>query len=170
MPRIVRGLMLALTAAVVFAAPASAHTDIVSSDPADGQTLKKAPAEVSLRFGEDLIDGGQKLVATDAAGDRLPLDATISGPTISAPWPAEQSAGTYNVSYRVVAADGHPLEGKIRFTIKEQPAATAQPVQPSPVADTAPESGSTGINVVAPLLLGAALAAAGFFVWRSRAD
>ena len=150
-------------------APAAAHTDLISTKPKDGATLSAPPQAVTLTFGEDLLTGGDKLVARDADGTAVDLGPSkVEGPTLSATWPASAAAGAYTVSYRAVAEDGHPLEGTVRFTI-------ASPAQsPSPVAQVQPpaepaEQSSSGVTLWAPLALIAALAVAGGLFWRSRA-
>ncbi len=163
-----------LTAAV--ASPAAAHTDLVSSSPEDGQTLTAPPEQVTLRFGEDLLTAGAQIVAKDDTGVKVGLGpAEVSGTRVSATWPQTADGGVYTVSWRAVADDGHPLEGAFSFTVKAaQPkAASASPepvtATPSPAAATDDESGQ-GMNLLLPALFVVALAAVGFFVWRSRAD
>lgn len=166
--RAARGWLLASILVIAVTAPASAHTDLITTNPTDGKTLSAPPSEVSMRFGEDLLSGGERLVAISPDGQKIPLDASVQGPEVSAAWPAAQSAGTYAVAYRVVAEDGHPLEGRISFTIEGRPSPAVEPVA---TPSAAPEqTGGTGINVIAPLVFIGALLAAAFFVWRSRAD
>ena len=91
-------------------ATAWAHTEITSSQPADGATLRKAPAAVVLTFSEAPLDTGLAVVATGPQGGRF--DATVAGGEVVAPWPRDLPAGGYRVAYRVVADDGHPIEGR----------------------------------------------------------
>ncbi len=165
-----RALVAAAALAVLAAAPAAAHTDLLSSDPADGATLQTVPEQVTLTFGEDLLPQGDKLVAKDDTGVQVNLGPSkIAGPKLSATWPGTADAGTYTVSYRAVAADGHPLEGRLTFTIAAVQATTEEAQAPTPAA--APTEQATTTNpwlIVAPVLLIAALAAGGLYVWRSR--
>jgi len=70
MPAASRGIGVTLLAALfaLLATPVAAHTDLVSSRPADGAVLDAAPPAVSARFGEDLLPAGARLVAEDASG------------------------------------------------------------------------------------------------------
>lgn len=168
-------LMFAVFLLLIAAAPARSHTDLTSTSPSDGQTLKTAPQEVSMTFVESLLKGGQRLVVSSPTGEKIDLDAKVSGATVSAAWPQTEQSGKYKVSYRVVATDGHPLEGAITFTIKGAPApATAPPdAAASPVASPVPQeenSGGGGVNPLVPALVVAAGLVAVFLVWRSRAD
>ncbi|MEZ5184813.1 MAG: copper resistance protein CopC [Candidatus Nanopelagicales bacterium] len=162
-------VVLAMVFAVVSAAPAAAHTDLISTDPVDGQTLTEPPDEVSLRFGEDLLPAGDRLVAKDADGQTVELgDSEVDGAVLSATWPSSAAAGEYRVAYRAVASDGHPLEGSFTFTIEGVRDTTAPPAESASPA-SAPAGGS-GVNPWLPAGLVAALVVAGLLVWRSRAD
>ena len=67
---------------VLAVAPAAAHTELISSSPKDGAALSAPPDEVSLKFGEDLLAGGDKLVAEDAQGATVDLGpSTVDGAT-----------------------------------------------------------------------------------------
>jgi methionine-rich copper-binding protein CopC len=151
------------------AAPAAAHTDLVTTTPQDGASLDTPPDRITLTFAEDLLDGGDRLVARD--GDGAPVDlgpTTVDGARLSATWPATADAGTYRISYRAVAGDGHPLTGTVRFSITA-PEAPAETVAPAPAAQTQ-EQDTSGVRIWAPLALLAALLIAGLVVWRSRAQ
>lgn len=184
MPAIQRRWWVLLVAALMAlfpVAPAAAHTSLISTDPADGQTLKKPPAAVSLRFAEPLLDAGARLVAKDANGATLDLGpAQVQGQTLTAQWPTTADSGSYTVAYRAVAGDGHPLEGRFSFSIEsatrslEPPAPAESAVTPAPDVSASPVSAATeetgGINPLVWVLAVLALLGGGVFIWRSRAD
>jgi methionine-rich copper-binding protein CopC len=192
----VRGWIVGLLAALTLAlagAPAVAHSDLESSDPQDGATLASAPAAITLVFNEEILPEGNAVTLTDVAADeRLPVGPVeVDGDTVSVTWPESSPAGEFRAAYRVVSADGHPINGTITFTVEqavgvESASPSASPsVAPSaestpttsatapssagtPVAATT-ESGS-GLPVWAMGIAVAALAAMGIAVWsRSRA-
>ncbi len=101
------------------ALPASAHAELEGTDPADGAVLATVPDEVTLTFGEDLIDQGNAVTATQVgAAQRLALpDPVVDGETVTVAWPADADSGEFEVAYRVVSADGHPITGAFTFTI-----------------------------------------------------
>ena len=174
MPAPLRGLWVLLAVAllaVAAATPAAAHTDLISSDPADGRTLSAPPEQVTLRFGEDILDGGAKVVAKDDRGARVDLGPPeVAGPKVSVAWPQTAAAGTYTVAWRAVSDDGHPLEGTFAFTVQ---AASPSADPDSPAADPTPAADGqqgTGVNLAVPGLFVIALLAIGLIVWRSRAD
>jgi copper transport protein len=100
-------------------APASAHAELVDSTPTNGARLDKAPTQVTLTFteGVNLIDGGIRLV--DSLGEPVstPAAPTVEGRTVRWPMPSGLKNGKYLVSWRVVSADGHPVQGAFSFGI-----------------------------------------------------
>jgi methionine-rich copper-binding protein CopC len=166
--------LVALALSLAPALPATAHTDLVSTNPADGQTVDNPPEQLRLRFAEDMLDGGARVVARDDEGVDVAVGSPrVDGSVLTASWPSSADAGRYTVAWRAVSDDGHPLEGQFVFTIRAQDAPSEQPsAQESelPVQPVSAEEPQTGVNLVLPGLLIVVVAAVGFFVWRSRAD
>ena len=104
----------------LFIPPVSAHTSLVSANPAEKSIVAEAPLAISLMFNEDLLLLGDKnpnrVDVVDEAGIKVSGEATVNGPIISAPLTIE-SPGRYNVSYRVASADGHIVTGDYHFTV-----------------------------------------------------
>jgi methionine-rich copper-binding protein CopC len=181
---IVRGLVavvLALTATGLLAGPASAHAALISSDPADGATVDAPPTSITLTFDEALLADTETISINDENGNVVASQqATPDGHDVSVPWPAELVSGTYQVAYRVVSGDGHPVMGAITFSIASGgSSADPAPASPSPTAAATPphtsasvsatptatpaESGSSGV-AVALVILGS-LAVLGIIVF-----
>ncbi|MDN4482428.1 copper resistance CopC family protein [Demequina lignilytica] len=113
-----RGLAasVVLVAALALAAPAAAHTALVSSSPADGDTVTEL-TEVSLEFTEQLLDIGNELVMVAPDGTPTELEIGEVTETVTAEVPEGAIApGENTLRFRVVSADGHPIEGSIAFT------------------------------------------------------
>ncbi len=108
-------IVVALGAA---AAPASAHAQLVSTDPADGAHVEPAPKQVSLRFSEDvsLKLGGVRVLNTD--GERVDKDdAKVIGDTVTVSLRDGLADGPYVVAWNVVSADSHPVNGAFTFVV-----------------------------------------------------
>ncbi|MFJ6652709.1 copper resistance protein CopC [Microbacterium sp. NPDC091313] len=138
---------LAATAVLALAVPASAHDQLVSTDPADGSTVATMPTQVTLTFNaEVLAGGGNEVVVTDAAGTALADGpATVDGVNIVQQLTGEGS-GVITVQWRAVSSDGHPVSGQFAFTA---PAAAPTPEE-SAAASQTPEPTMTTLVEPAP--------------------
>jgi len=130
----------------LFIPPVSAHTSLVSANPAEKSIVAEAPLAISLMFNEDLLLLGDKnpnqIDVVDEAGMKVSGEATVNGPIISAPLSIE-NPGRYNVSYRVASGDGHIVTGEYHFTV-------ASPE----VINTAEEPAEDGSNLLIRVIWG----------------
>lgn len=132
------GALAAFTAA---APPALAHDELVSSTPADGAVLEAAPAEIELIFSSELMDLGNQVIVADAAGTNVVAsEPVLNRETLVQALPALEN-GDYQVSWRAVSGDGHPITGTFSFTVGA-PAATESAPAPATEAAT-PEAAPT---------------------------
>jgi len=108
-------LLLLLTAA-----PASAHDTLVSSDPEDGATLETSPEQITLDYSADVLDVSPVVRIAGKDGEVVAeLDPKVDGSTVSAALDEPLAAGDYEVRWRVVSSDGHPIEGTQTFTVEQ---------------------------------------------------
>ena len=141
--------LLAAFAAVLFlAAPAHAHDELVSSNPADGAVLDTAPSEIELVFSSELMDLGNQVIVEDAAGTNLAeSEPVLTRETLVQAVPA-LDAGEYKVNWRAVSGDGHPITGTFSFTVnapagaEETPAPAVSESAASPAASEPAPSAS----------------------------
>jgi methionine-rich copper-binding protein CopC len=113
-------------AAAIAPSIASAHARLVSATPAANATVARAGA-ISLTFSEDVAASlsGMNLVMTAMPGmaDHKPMpvkgiSATAKGRTLAAILPRPLPSGTYELSWYVVAADQHRVEGSYAFIVR----------------------------------------------------
>jgi copper transport protein len=120
------GTVLAcLVLGLVLAAPASAHTVLVGSDPADGTRLAASPASVTLRFNEQVGLQPGYLRVVDSAGRRVDTGSVThpggDGSRVAVTLRSGLRDGTYLVSFRVISADSHPVAGSVRYVVGDGP-------------------------------------------------
>ncbi|WP_159449206.1 copper resistance CopC family protein [Demequina sp. NBRC 110055] len=169
---------IAIVFAVVPATAAHAHTDLRSSTPAEGDSVATLD-EVSLQFTSSLLDIGTELSLVDAEGTTTALDPTFPAEdTVAAAVESDLAPGPAQLVWRVVAEDGHPIEGVIDFTFAPEdgtvpapsvsPSASASAVplpsptdSPSDEPTAAPSAGSTVSSSATPSPSPSASAAAG---------
>lgn len=129
----------------VLATPASAHNALIGSTPAADAVLERAPASVTLQFNQVVGANLGTVVVTGpdgadwADGPVKPVDTTAVQ-ALRAGGPA----GLYQVAYRVVSADGHPVTGTLAYTVEAAPQAVAG-TTPAPAAPaSAPAEATSG--------------------------
>jgi len=153
--------MAAFLAVLVPAAPAWAHAQLVSADPARDATLTTAPAAVRLEFSERLNPDFTTIVVSDAAQHRVPAaPPAISGARGTITFSSPPANGTYLVAYRVVSVDGHTVQGSYPFTVADP----ARPAASEAAAPSLPPADSGGVPVVLLVVIGALLAAAAAYL------
>jgi len=150
MRRTLRALAVgAVAAALVLsaAAPASAHSSLVGSTPAEGETLSELPARFSVTMNERLLDDAGlsafALRVRDADGlyygDGC-LQVVDDTMTTAA---AIGSAGDYVMEWQVVSADGHPVGGEIAFSWTGEATAEGSSAAPNCAAEAPPAEPDT---------------------------
>ena len=136
-------VLAAVSASPALSGTAHAHTDLASSTPAAGQTLRLPPTLVRLKFNEAVNKDFADL--TLAVGRRAPviLRAEVRGGNVTADVPASARAPVaeqpqpWRVAYRVVSVDGHPVTGSITFKVNPSRASTSAPTSPSDASPSA---------------------------------
>lgn len=159
-------ILLPLGLLLAGAAPAAAHSALVSSEPGAGYALTSPPADITLNFSERVTLPDRALVVLDTEAKPRPLRVSLDpgGKTVRGVPTTELPVGAYEVSYRVIGRDGDLISGTFRFGV-------ATPVGPSTSAQTAqgnPLRVQLGTTVLRALLfLGLALALGGLHLtWR----
>ena len=161
------GLMVLSLAAL----PASAHTALVSADPAVNSTIDILPSTIALTFAEELISIGDSnsISVSDESGRELTSGKPeISGAVLSIKLDGSEVTGVINVVYRAVAADGHVITGDYEFTIS-----------PAVISETATRTSEESVPLTRSenkisiyLIISATLVVGGglslFFMWKRR--
>jgi len=113
---------LVVGGALIPAGPASAHDRLVGSTPAADATVTAEPGSIALDFSEDLLAldaqaSGFAIQVVNASDGSFHEDGcvTIDGSTATSRI-ALGTAGTYQVTWRAVSSDSHPIDGTYSFT------------------------------------------------------
>ena len=108
-------LVVALVLLLAGSGSATAHANLVSTDPADGSRIETAPSEVTLTFSENIGNGFVAVTAPSGARVKTSNVRSLDR-VLSADVAASDERGTYTVAYRIVSSDGHPISGELSFT------------------------------------------------------
>jgi copper resistance protein C len=114
------GLAAALA---LWPAVALAHAVLVKSVPAQRASLVEPPPRIELWFNERLEPAYSKASVTNEAGTQVDLrDVAVSTEdprrlSLSLP---PLKPGRYTVNFRVLSVDGHVVESRLSFTVKDR--------------------------------------------------
>lgn len=131
-------LLLCVGASLPAAPPAFAHDQLISSSPAPDEHLAGTPAGITLAFSSPLLALGHEVRVLDGNRRNWVDGAAVhSRDSLTQALP-ELPDGTYQVTWRVVSADGHPISGSFGFSVGNPPSAAEPTASAAPTA--APES------------------------------
>jgi copper resistance protein C len=187
--RYAAGLALAAVVVLTTAAPASAHDQLISSTPGDGERLATAPTSISMTFSGNLLMlddsglGAVVLVVDESGTDWVAGRAEVIGNTLTAELKPGMPTAGYQLRWQVVSADGHPIAGVVPFTIGDaDPMATgrapalgstagagsasARPEIRTNTSDQIADESSGALRVLLIGGVGAAIAVLGFVLFR----
>jgi methionine-rich copper-binding protein CopC len=168
-----------LTASAVLAAgagPAAAHDQLLESTPAENTALDSSPTEVTLTYSDSVLTIGAIVLLVDEEGKNWAGENPIlDGPTVTAAVIGELPDGAYEIRWRVVSIDGHPISGIVHFTVgdaepaPQAPSSSPSSAEPSSTPVAAP-SRQTADDALRPVLVGVGGAAAAvLLLWAATA-
>jgi methionine-rich copper-binding protein CopC len=173
---------------------AFAHSHLEGSNPADGDIVTEPLNEIVLEF-DGQIEQGSYIDVTTAEGEAFEPEETIIGDgTLTASFAEPLANDEYQVTWSIISADGHPMEGEFSFTVNasaseqeegadEEPSESPESVeepsesteapeqttenQEAASADEGEENESSSMTVILIVLL-AAIAAGSFFLFKRK--
>ena len=113
-------------ALIISSYPASAHTELIKSSPAADKIISVMPTSVKLTFGEALlvISGSSK--QSNSITVKSPSGKTVSTGKVQVTKKVAtvkllelQDSGKYQVTFRVVAKDGHIFKDSFKFEFRK---------------------------------------------------
>ena len=150
--RLIAFLLVWLPAAV------HAHSSLEEASPKEGETVKETVKNFQLTF-DTKVESGSSFIVKGKDGQVIePQDLQVTGDTVSGALPEKLEPGPYQVEWKVIGADGHPVSGSYSFEVKTDTDSTsteAEEEKPDESPRTSKEnSGNTGTDQPAPLLIG----------------
>ena len=130
--RLFAASILALVTSVTLTAlPATSHEQLVDQEPKSGQVLEAGIAEVRLSFSDDLISldnsAGSEIVILDANQNPVNNGCAVIDARTAIARADIDTPGTYQVGWRVVSGDGHPISGSFSFVVENNSGYIADP-------------------------------------------
>ncbi|TWT27559.1 copper resistance CopC family protein [Planomicrobium sp. CPCC 101110] len=93
-----------------------AHTALTASRPAEGEVVKEVLEEVQLTFGTT-IEQESTMVLQGEEGTYEFEGIAVSDDSMTGNIAEELPNGAYTVQWKIIGADGHPIEGEIPFAV-----------------------------------------------------
>jgi copper transport protein len=115
--RAARLIVVAAGAAVVAPATASAHANLVRTDPADRAVLARAPLRVLVVFDDDVRVAPGNAAIRNGDGSIAAGKPAAHGKALVLPLRQDLGRGEYSVRWSVVSDDGHIVQGVLAFAI-----------------------------------------------------
>ncbi len=114
-----RVALCATACAVLFtlAAPAWAHTGLVSSTPSPDESVDGPLSELTLAFNQPVELAGAGVEVLDETGAAVAVAATVADEVVSVRPRQPLDGGPYGVRWAVRSGDAHPVRGTFVFTV-----------------------------------------------------
>ncbi|WP_086853753.1 copper resistance CopC family protein [Amycolatopsis kentuckyensis] len=136
--------LLVLSGVLLTAGPASAHTELKSSSPAEGASLAAPPRKIELTFEEPVTLQADPIAVTGPDGAKWTVGTpAVVDAVITAPVTPSGPAGAYTLTYKVVSDDGDKVTAAVHFTL-------TAPVSSSAAAPTSSAAVPTGAASATP--------------------
>ena len=108
-------------ALLTISAPSFAHDELVDQSPATNEVLNAGIITIELTFSDDLIalgDGsGSEIVILNSAGEPMNNGCAVVEGNMATARADIDEPGVYQVGWRAVSSDGHPISDSFRFEI-----------------------------------------------------
>lgn len=172
--RLKSALALALLGALVFAPQASSHDLLVDIDPKDGAIVTEGTFDAKLTFNNPLLvvaGESNAQLATKLAGtsswtehEVSVVDRVLTARVILS------EPGEFDLRWKVVSSDGHPISGTSSFTLDIEASEQASPAVTAPSSTGAMEDSNpsmVGFYIgLAMVVLGVIFAPIGLIIRR----
>lgn len=121
-PRRIALALLAPAALLLVASQAQAHAHLTSASPAPNASAPAGVKTVALQFSEPVVARFSGFDVTAANGSKVAMAPAAVDPkspkALTANLKAPLTAGSYKVTWHVVSADTHRMQGAYNFTVR----------------------------------------------------
>jgi len=132
--RLASTVLLAASATLLVAGVPTMHLRLVKVEPAAASTVTVAPEEIRLFFSQEPEVRATKITIVDDSRNEIAVAAAKAdaqdGKIVIVPITGVLVSGTYTVSWRTMAKDGHAVNGTFNFALR---ASHYQPADPAGV-------------------------------------
>ena len=117
MKRIMSATLILLFA---FATTVSAHTGLTISSPADGEVVAGDIHEVVLEFNSKIESTSTVKVFNENEEEIIVSHIQVTDHVMTGAFMSPLDNGTYTVDWKIIGADGHPIQGSYSFVVSQE--------------------------------------------------
>lgn len=116
MKRIIGSVLILLFA---FSSSAYAHTGLTSSTPTDGGEITEEVYEIVLEFNTK-IEMTSTVNVFNENNERIISNTQVNDNVMTSGFMEPLENGTYTVEWKIIGADGHPIQGTYSFKVNQE--------------------------------------------------
>ncbi|MEK3981721.1 copper resistance CopC family protein [Psychrobacillus sp. FSL K6-2836] len=136
-------LWMTIACVFLFSNSALAHTGLESSTPAQGSTVTEKLNEITLTF-LTKIEETSSFTLTNSSNEEMDLnDITVNDNILTGNVIESLENGAYQINWKIIGADGHPMEGVIDFVLEAPEEVEAVEPTTEPIDAVEPNDSST---------------------------
>lgn len=110
-------IYITLVLLFAFSPGVSAHTGLTSSSPADGDHITEDIHEIALEFNSKIETTSTVKVFDDNKEEIIVSNTEVDDNVMTAGFMSPLDKGTYKVEWKIIGADGHPIQGNYSFVV-----------------------------------------------------
>lgn len=106
-------VMMTILLFIISANTVSAHTGLTSATPADGEVILEEVHEIILDFNTKIEATSTVKVFNEANEEIIDNTINVNDHVMTAGFLSPLDHGTYSVDWKIIGADGHPIQGNL---------------------------------------------------------
>jgi len=136
-------LWMTIACVLLFSNNVLAHTGLESSTPAQGTTVTEKISEITLSF-LTKIEKTSSFTLTNSSDEEIKVeDITVNDHLLTGNITESLVNGVYQINWKIIGADGHPMEGVIDFVLDAPEEVEVVEPTPEPLDEVEPVESST---------------------------
>lgn len=117
--RVNRVIYATLFLLFVFSSSVSAHTGLTSTSPADGDKITEVVHEIVLEFNTK-IESTSTVKVFNEINEEIVGNTIVNDNVMTSGFMEPLEDGTYTVEWKIIGADGHPIQGTYSFMVTQE--------------------------------------------------
>src|SRR5690625_3369201 len=113
-----RSIIITLLILIMSSNTVYAHTSMTLSSPKDGEVVNEEVYEIVLEF-NTRIETTSTIKVFDETETEVALNTQVNDDVMIGGFMSPLTNGTYTVEWKIIGADGHPMQGTYSFIVNQ---------------------------------------------------